>query len=87
MFITHDLSVVKHISDEILVMYLGQSVEHAPSKELLANPLHRYTKALFSAIPEPNLRKRGQQLSIIRGEVTSPIDPAEGCRFAPGANK
>ena len=82
MFITHDLSVVKHISDEIMVMYLGQSVEHATSEELFENPLHPYTKALFSAIPEPNLSKRGQELSIIRGEVTSPINPEEGCRFA-----
>ncbi len=81
MFITHDLSVVKHISDEIAVMYLGQCVEHCPTKELFANPMHPYTKALLSAIPVPKLRKNFTR-KIIRGEVSTPIDPKPGCRFA-----
>jgi oligopeptide/dipeptide ABC transporter ATP-binding protein len=80
-FITHDLSIVRHISDEIAVMYLGQCVERAPSKELFANPLHPYTKALLSAIPLPKLRKKKDSL-IIRGEVSDPINPNPGCRFA-----
>lgn len=83
MFITHDLSVVKHISDDIAVMYLGQIVEKAPSEELFANPLHPYTKALLSAIPKPNLASRDKVPELIRGEVTSPVNPAPGCRFAP----
>lgn len=82
MFITHDLSVVKHISNEILVMYLGQCVEHATSDELFENPLHPYTKALLSAIPEPDIEMRNKEIKVIRGEVTSPINPPPGCRFA-----
>ncbi len=82
MFITHDLSVVKHISNEIAVMYLGQCVERAPSDELFTNPLHPYTKALLDAIPVPNLKHRGKERVAIHGEVTSPIDPKPGCRFA-----
>ena len=81
MFITHDLSVVKHISDEIAVMYLGQCVERAPSEELFKNPQHPYTKALLSAIPIPKLRPERVR-HIIRGEVSDPIDPKPGCRFA-----
>ncbi|MDL2263446.1 ATP-binding cassette domain-containing protein [Synergistaceae bacterium OttesenSCG-928-I11] len=82
MFITHNLSVVKHISDDIAVMYLGKCVELAPSKELFSNPLHPYTKALIAAIPEPRLDACLRDSDIIRGEVTSPIDPPAGCRFA-----
>ena len=82
MFITHDLSVVKHISDEIAVMYLGKCVERAPSKELFRNPLHPYTKALLSAIPVPSLEARTRELITIKGEITSPINPKPGCRFA-----
>lgn len=81
MFITHDLSVVKHISNEIAVMYLGQCVERAPSEELFANPMHPYTQALLSAIPVPNLKNRGKMKAVIKGEVTSPINPKPGCRF------
>lgn len=81
MFITHDLSVVKHISDEIAVMYLGQCVERAESKELFKNPMHPYTKALLSAIPVPRLTGNKNR-QIIRGEVSDPIDPKPGCRFA-----
>ena len=83
MFITHDLSVVKHISTEIMVMYMGNCVEKAPAKELFANPLHPYTKALLSAIPIPDISMRSKKIQPVRGEVTSPIDPAPGCRFAP----
>lgn len=82
MFITHDLSVVKHISDEIAVMYLGQCVERASAEELFENPLHPYTKALLNAIPVPSLKSRGKLKKVIKGEVTSPIDPKPGCRFA-----
>ena len=83
MFVTHDLSVVKHISSSIMVMYIGCCVELAPSDELFARPLHPYTKALLAAIPEPDLeRSRNKKLEVIRGEVSSPIDPKPGCRFA-----
>lgn len=80
LFITHDLSVVKHISDEIAVMYLGQCVERAESKELFANPMHPYTKALLSAIPVPKLRYNKKR-NIIKGEVSNPVNPKPGCRF------
>ncbi len=82
MFITHDLSVVKHISTEIAVMYLGQCIEYAPSKVLFKNPLHPYTQALLSAIPVPSIKMRDREIETIRGEVVSPIDPKPGCRFA-----
>ncbi len=80
MFVTHDLSVVKYISDDILVMYLGTMVEKAPAGELFENPLHPYTKALLSAIPEPDIHKKSKRI-ILQGEITSPIDPKPGCRF------
>jgi len=83
MFITHNLAVVKHISDTIAVMYLGQCIEKAPSDELFENPLHPYTKALLSAIPVADLEYRDKKREILRGEVSSPINPAPGCRFAP----
>ncbi|MCI8275098.1 MAG: ATP-binding cassette domain-containing protein [Lachnospiraceae bacterium] len=82
MFITHDMSVVKHISNEIMVMYLGQCVERAPSKELFENPLHPYTQALLSAVPKPVIN-RMSNTEILRGEVSNPINPPVGCRFAP----
>lgn len=82
MFITHDLSVVKHISDDIMVMYLGQCVEIAPSDELFANPTHPYTKGLLAAIPEPDISMRNKEIQVLHGEVTSPINPKPGCRFA-----
>ncbi len=81
MFITHDLSVVKHFSDDIGVMYLGQMVEKAPSKDLFAEPTHPYTKALLSAIPVPSLTHKRERV-MLEGEITSPINPAPGCRFA-----
>nr|WP_114298073.1 oligopeptide/dipeptide ABC transporter ATP-binding protein [Anaerobacterium chartisolvens] len=81
-FITHDLSVVKHISDDILVLYLGKMVEMTSSDSLFEDPLHPYTKALLSAIPIPDISHKGKEAEIMKGEVTSPIDPPEGCRFA-----
>ena len=81
MFITHDLSVVNHFSDDIAVMYLGQIVEKAPAEELFRNPLHPYTEALLSAIPVPSLHNRRKRI-VIKGEITSPIEPPNACRFA-----
>ena len=81
LFITHDLSVVKHFSDEILVMYLGQMVEKCGAKQLFANPMHPYTRALLSAIPVPDPHVRMEKIPL-KGELSSPIDPPVGCRFA-----
>lgn len=81
-FITHDLAVVNHISDEIMVMYLGQTVEKAPSEELFDNPTHPYTKALLSAIPIPKVGGSRRERILLRGEVSSPVDPGDVCRFA-----
>jgi oligopeptide/dipeptide ABC transporter ATP-binding protein len=86
MFITHDLSVVKHISDDIAVMYLGQCVERAATDTLFQNPLHPYTLGLLDAIPLPSLKAR-RQIEVMKGEVSSPIDPKPGCRFAPRCPK
>jgi peptide/nickel transport system ATP-binding protein len=83
MFITHDLSVVRHISNHIAVMYLGKCVELCPSKILFKNPLHPYTMALLSAIPVPKAEMRHKKIEVIRGEVTNPVNPKPGCRFAP----
>ena len=82
LFITHDLSVVKHISNDIMVMYLGKCVEYAPAKTLFDAPQHPYTKALLDAIPEPDLSVRDKYSNLLRGELTSPINPVPGCRFA-----
>ena len=81
-FITHNLSVVKHFTQEVLVMYLGQMVEKAPVKELFANPKHPYTQALLSAIPLPNIDSTRERV-LLKGEITSPINPKDECRFAP----
>ena len=80
-FVTHDLSVVRHISNTICVMYLGQMVEVSPSKELFKNPMHPYTKALLSAIPSVDLDAPMRRI-MLKGEITSPINPKPGCRFA-----
>lgn len=82
LFITHDLSVVKHISDSIAVMYLGKLVERAPTKDLFGKRLHPYTQALLSAIPVPSLTATRDRI-LLKDEITSPIDPKPGCRFAP----
>jgi len=80
MFITHDLSVVNHFSDDIAVMYLGKLIEKAPSEELFANPVHPYTQALLSAIPVPNIHHKTERI-LLKGEITSPIEPKAVCRF------
>lgn len=82
LFITHDLSVVNYFSDEIMVMYLGKVVERASSEQLFAHPTHPYTRALLSAIPVPRLGARKDRI-LLKGEITSPINPKPGCRFAP----
>ncbi len=81
MFVTHDLSVVRHISDDICVMYLGQLVETSPAKELFVRPLHPYTKALLSAIPSTDIHHPHERIKL-QGEITSHVDPKPGCRFA-----
>lgn len=80
-FITHDLMVVKYISDHIMVMYLGQVVEKADKNDLFAHPLHPYTQALLSAVPVPNTKQKKERV-LLKGEITSPINPKPGCRFA-----
>lgn len=82
LFITHDLSVVKHISDEIMVMYMGKCVERASADEIFDNPVHPYTKALLAAIPIPGIESLHKQRTVLQGEVSSPVDPKPGCRFA-----
>ncbi len=81
LFISHDLSVVKHISDHIIVMYLGRIVEKADYKSLFENPIHPYTQALLSAVPIPSIDVDINRI-ILEGDVPSPINPPEGCRFA-----
>jgi peptide/nickel transport system ATP-binding protein len=80
-FVTHDLSVVKHISDDILVMYVGSMVEKCPADTLFEKQLHPYTKGLMSAIPIPNIHLEKKRI-IMQGELTSPVNPKPGCRFA-----
>jgi len=82
LFITHNLSVVRHISNNIMVMYLGERIEMCESEELFLHTLHPYTKALLAAIPSTDIDRRHER-ALIQGEITSPIDPKPGCRFAP----
>ncbi len=81
MFVTHDMSVVRHLADNICVMYLGQVAEISPAKEVFQKPLHPYTQILLSAIPSPDLKDQKKRI-ITKGEITSPINPKPGCRFA-----
>lgn len=80
LFISHDLSVVKFISDKIGVMYLGSMVEFGDKKDIFSNPLHPYTKALFSAIPNPDPDKKMERI-VLKGDIPSPANPPKGCRF------
>ena len=80
-FITHDLSVVRYISDDIIVMYLGQAVEKAAKDELFAFPLHPYSKGLLAAAPVPDVDHKKEKV-VMQGELVSPINPKPGCRFA-----
>lgn len=82
MFITHDLSVVKHLSNKILVMYLGEMVEYADTDDLFERPRHPYTEALLSAVPIPKISKTKKR-TLLKGELSSPINPKPGCRFEP----
>ena len=84
-FITHDLSVVNHFSDDIAVMYLGRMIEKASAEDLFANPTHPYTQALLSAIPIPRIHNRPERI-LLRGEIASPINPKPVCRFASRCN-
>ncbi len=81
MFISHDLAVVKYVSDRIMVMYLGEVVEMTTTEELFNNTLHPYTTALISVIPEPSTKK-GENKIILEGDIPSPINPPTGCRFS-----
>lgn len=81
-FITHDLSVVNHFADDIAVMYLGQLIEKAPTEELFDHPFHPYTRALLSAIPIPEVGIERPERILLKGEISSPVDPPEECRFA-----
>ena len=81
MFITHDMSVVKHISDDIAVMYLGQMIEKCSSSEIFQDTIHPYSQALLSAIPIPNVHAKHDRM-VLKGELTSPIEPKKCCRFA-----
>ncbi len=83
MFITHDLCVVRHISNNIMVMYMGKVVEYAQRNELFSKQAHPYTQALLSAIPTTDLSRINHKRQLLKGEVANPINPAAGCRFAP----
>ena len=81
LFISHDLGVVEHISERVIIMYLGRIVEQAPTAELFAAPNHPYTKALLAEVPRLDLRRR--DFAPVKGEIPSPLDPPTGCHFHP----
>ena len=85
LFISHDLSVVEHIADRVVIMYLGRVVESAPTEALFANPQHPYTQALLSEVPRLDQRKRA--FTPVKGEIPSPLDPPPGCHFHPRCPK
>jgi oligopeptide/dipeptide ABC transporter ATP-binding protein len=82
LFISHDLAVVKHVSDRIAIMYLGRIVEEGQADEIYAHPLHPYTRVLLAAVPEPDPRQR-RRLEVVEGDVPTPINPPSGCHFHP----
>jgi peptide/nickel transport system ATP-binding protein/oligopeptide transport system ATP-binding protein len=80
LFISHDLGVVRHLSDRVVVMYLGRLAEMAPTERLFATPLHRYTQALLAAVPSVKQRKQRRRV-LLSGDVPTPFNPPQGCRF------
>lgn len=82
-YITHDIATAKYFSDNIAVMYLGKIIEYGPTKKVLQNPLHPYTRALIDAVPDPDPRNRFKKRRVVPGEPPSPINPPSGCRFHP----
>ena len=80
LFISHDLSVVRHIANDVMVMYLGRAVEHGPRDQIFNNPQHPYTKALLSATPQPDPERKRERI-VLKGELPSPLNPPTGCTF------
>ena len=83
LFISHDLNVVRYLSDRVIVMFLGQVCELAPTEALYTAPRHPYTRFLLEAVPQPDPMKRDEACAILTGEVSSPVNPPKGCRFHP----
>jgi oligopeptide/dipeptide ABC transporter ATP-binding protein len=83
LFISHDLSVVRYLSDRVIVMFLGKFCELAPTQALYAEPRHPYTRFLLEAVPVPDPTRRDEDRALLTGEVSSPVNPPDGCRFHP----